>query len=80
MIPAKLVSAHAYTVCILPENCNQALNAYTKSIHIECLIAILRQNAYMYEQTTEGFDKMNICMTIGMSIFGVTYCKALTGA
>ncbi len=32
-------------ICILPENWNQALNAYTKSICIECLIAILGLNA-----------------------------------
>ena len=40
------------------------------SIHIECLIvliAIPRQNAYMHEQTTKGFRKMNI----STSIFGV---------
>ena len=32
-------------------------------IHIECLIAILRQNAYMHEQITKGFGIMNICIT-----------------
>ena len=31
-------------ICILPENCNLALNAYTRSIHIECLVAIPRQH------------------------------------
>ncbi len=32
-------------------------------IHIECLIAILRQNAYMYEQITKGFGIMNTCIS-----------------
>ncbi len=27
----------------------------TLDVHIECLIAILRQNAYMHEQTIIGF-------------------------
>ncbi len=32
-------------------------------IGIECLIAILRQNAYMHEQTTKGFYIMNTCIS-----------------
>ncbi len=32
-------------------------------IRIECLIAILRQNAYMHEQITKGFGKMNTCIS-----------------
>ena len=32
-------------------------------IRIECLIAILRQDAYMHEQITKGFGIMNICIT-----------------
>ncbi len=32
-------------------------------IRIECLIAILRQNAYMHEQITKGFDIMNTCIS-----------------
>ncbi len=36
-------------------------------IRIECLIAILRQNAYMHEEITKGFGIMNTCI----SIFGI---------
>ncbi len=32
-------------------------------IRIECLIAILRQNAYMHEQIRKGFGIMNTCIS-----------------
>ncbi len=32
-------------------------------IRIECLIAILRQNAYVHEQITKGFGIMNTCIS-----------------
>ncbi len=32
-------------------------------IHIECLIAILRKNAYVHEQITKGFGIMNTCIS-----------------
>ncbi len=32
-------------------------------IRIECVIAILRQNAYMHEQITKGFGIINICIS-----------------
>ena len=37
------------------KNMGEALNAYTFGVRIECLIAILRQNAYMHEQVTKEF-------------------------
>ena len=58
-----LLAAHAY----MHFDCNQPLMR-TPDVRIECLIAILRQNAYMHEQTTIGFAQrkyLNQCTPFG---------------
>ncbi len=48
-------------------------------IRIECLIAILRQNAYMHEQITKGFGTMNTCISrFGIRIGDRKYPKEYT--
>ncbi len=48
-------------------------------IRIECLNAILRQNAYMHEQITNGFGIMNTCISrFGIRIGDRKYLNEFT--
>ncbi len=48
-------------------------------IHIECLIAILRKNAYIHEQITKGFGIMNTCISrFGIRIVDRKYLNEYT--
>ena len=66
-----------------------ALNAYTFGVHIECLIAIFSQNAYIHGQVTKEFawgKYLNECTRFGYvslcsgrkQFLGGIYCNNIT--
>ena len=57
--PNSLPPAHAYSpLLLLATHAYMQLDLYAHNdVRIGCLIAILRQNAYMHEQITKEFER-----------------------